>query len=200
MAIRLGQNSTDYTKTTLYTKGGQFTLEMTGQEYRGEYHLNNGVPFTGKPKDPQAQRLLPIVYDQYSTYVYDKAFKFKNPAKTHQAPKFYRPAPEASDYKVGYFYRYVVTHNLNKAKFPIEIAVSQGNTYGGNTGIDSGIWALHKIKWVIVGSLENYQTKGGVVLGIENANRAAVNVLLHKYPVMQFAFRNYIEFAQPNLF
>ena len=29
----------------------EFTIETTGQEYRGEYHLSNGVPLTGKPKN-----------------------------------------------------------------------------------------------------------------------------------------------------
>jgi hypothetical protein len=200
MALQSGLNSTDYTKTTLYTKGGEYTLESTGQEYRGEYHLANGVPFTGKPKNKLAKRLLPFVYDKYSTYVYDRAFQFKNKAKTQKPPKFFRPQPSQSDYKTGYIYRYVVTHNINKEKFPIEIAVTQANSFGAPTGVDAGLWALHKVKWQIAGAIENYETKGGVVLGIENANRAAVAVLLPKYPMMQFAFRNYTEFAQPTFF
>lgn len=198
--ITVGQNSTDYTKTTLYTKGGQFTIESTGQEYRGEYHLANGVPFTGKPKNEQARRLLPFVYDKYSTYVYDRAFDFKNRAKTHSAPKFFRPQPSQSDYKNGYIYRYVVTHILQLDRFPIEIAVTQANSYGSATGIDAGLWTRHRIKWQIAGSIEDYQTKNSIVLGIENANRAAVGELLPKYPILQFAFRNYTEFAQPTFF
>ena len=66
--ILVGQNSTDFTKTTLYTKGGQFSVESTGQEYRGEYHFANGIPFTGKPKNPQAQRLLPYFDKDFNGY------------------------------------------------------------------------------------------------------------------------------------
>lgn len=198
--ISPGQNSTDYTKTTLYTKGGEYTVESTGQEYRGEYHLSNGVAFTGKPKNKEAKRLLPFVYDKYSTYVYDKFFEFKNKAKTHRSPKFFRPQPSQSDYKTGYIYRYVVTHNLNQQKFPVEIAVTQANSFGSSTGVDAGLWTLHKIKWQLSGALEDYQTKGGAILSIENANRAAVGALLPKYPILQFAFRNYAEFAQPTFF
>jgi hypothetical protein len=62
------------------------------------------------------------------------------------------------------------------------------------------MWTLHKVKWQLTGALENYSVKGGTILSIENANRAAVAALLPRYPILQFAFRNYTEFAQPTFF
>lgn len=198
--MSVSKYSANYPTNTLYTKGGQFTLESTGQEYRGPYHLLEGVAFTGKPKSANSLRLLPIIYDQFSTYTYDKQFEFKNPAKTHTLPIYFRPQPSASDYTNGYFYRYLVTHNLNKTKVPTEISVAQANSYGKVTGIDAGLYTLHRIKWTIVGATEDYQTKGGVILSIENANRKEVSPLIRRYPLIDYAFKNYNEFARITMF
>lgn len=200
MRIKTSKYSVNYTENTLYTKGGEFTIETTGEEYVGPYHVQDGVPYTGKPKSVGSLRMLPYTYDRFSTYVYDKRFKFANPAKLHKQPTYYRPNPGQSEYKLGYFYRYIVTHNLDKTKFPIEITVGQANTFGSKMGIDGGLYTLHKIKWTIVGSLTDIETQGGTIPSIENANRAAVHPLVRQYPMMEFAFRNYTEFARPTFF
>jgi hypothetical protein len=185
------------TKNTLYTKGGEFTLEQTGEAYAGQYFLVDGVAYTGKPGEEGARRLLPYKYDNQDMFLYDRAFAFKNPVKLAQQPKYFRPEPVESDYVLGYIYRYVVTHNLIPNKFPIEIAVSQANTFGKLTGIDAGIYTLHKIKWTIAGPFDDTITITGIrIPSVETANREAVGALLTQYPVLEYYFRNYTEFAR----
>lgn len=200
MAQTTGQYSSRYPTNTYYTKGGEFTVRDTGQEYRGPYHVVDGLARTGKPKNPEAQILMPVIYDRYSTYIYDKLQNFKNPARLHRQPKYFRPQPIRSEYAVGHFYRYVVTHTLRPEKFPIEIDVGQANSYGSPKGIDKGLYTLHKIKWTITGALEDLDTKGGKILSVENANKAAVYAVASKYPVILYAFRNYTEFADFTFF
>lgn len=194
--MAVSQYSSNYPTNTLYTKGGEFTLQDTGMEYRGPYHVVDGKPFTGKPKNENPLPLLAIVYDRYSTYVYDKLLKFKTVTRTYRAPKFFRPVPTRSDYVTGYFIRYVVIHNLNPEKMPTEIAVSQANTFGRAGGVDGGLYTLFKIKWTITGALEDFQTKGGKILSVENANKEVLRPIIAKYPIMQYAFKNYTEFAE----
>ena len=170
------------TKNTLYTKGGEFTVELTGEPYSGQYFLVDGVAYSGKPDGESPKRLLPYRYDNTDMFLYDRAFAFKNPVKLAQQPKYFRPEPTESDYALGYIFRYVVTHN----------------TYGGLLGIDAGMYTLHKIKWMIVGSFEDVVTiTGARIPSVETANREAVGALLPQYPVLEFYFRNYTQFARP---
>ena len=200
MALRVGTNSIVYSKDTFYTKGGQYTIENTGEEYKGPYHLVDGVAFTGPPKSAGTQRLLPYVYENSDLYYYDKRFKFKNPAKTHKSPKFFRPNPKTSDYDLGYMQRHIVTHNLDEKKFPIEIAVTQANNFGANLGIDAGLYTLHTIKWVLTGAMEDKKTPTGIIPGIASQNQEAVLAVARRYPMVEFVFRNYTEFARPTAF
>lgn len=200
MALRVGKNSVVYSKDTFYTKGGQYTVENTGDEYKGPYHLVDGIAFTGPPKSPGTLRLLPFVYDNSNNYFYDKRFKFKHPTKLYKSPKFFRPNPKTSDYELGYMQRHLVTHNLDASMFPIEIAVTQANNFGGLNGIDAGLYTLHTIKWVLTGAIEDKSTPTGIVPGIASQNREAVLAVARRYPLVEFAFRNYTEFARPTAF
>lgn len=185
------------TKNTLYTKGGEFTVELTGEPYSGQYFVVDGVAYSGKPGAENPRRLLPYRYDNTDMFLYDRAFAFKNPVKLAQQPKYFRPEPTESDYALGYIFRYVVTHNLITNKFPIEIAVAQANTYGSLLGIDAGMYTLHKIKWMIVGSFEDTITiTGARIPSVETANREAVGALLTQYPVLEYYLRNYTQFAR----
>jgi len=207
MARSTSKYSVTYTNNTLYTKGNEFIVESTGEQYKGQYHIVDGVAYTGKPKSSGIKKLIPGTFMNQDIYTYDKKLRFNSRVKLFVQPKFFRPAPTPTDYEVGSIQRYIVSHNLDITKFPVEIGVSQVNTYGGSLGIDSGIWTLHRIKWVIVGSLEttittNPQTgqPGPPILSIEAQNRRTLEPIIRRYPMMQFAFRNYTEFAQPNLF
>lgn len=199
--------SVTYTNNTLYTKGNEFIVEATGEQYKGQYHYVDGVAYTGKPKAADAKRMVPAAFTNNDTYIYDKSLRFKSLVKQHVQPKFYRPAPTPSEYEVGAIQRYVISHNLDTTKFPIEIGISQVNTYGGRDGIDAGIWTLHRIKWVIVGSFVTTNTvnpitgqPGPPILSVEDQNRRTLEPIIRRYPMMEFAFRNYTEFAQSNIF
>jgi len=179
-----------------YTKGNQFTVKQTGQMYRGVYHIANGKPYTGKPNNSELKELLPIVYDKYTTFTYDKITEFKQKVRTYKKPKYFRPTPSETDYKAGYIFRYVVTHNLQLTKSPTEITSKAADLFGGPGGIDPGLYTLHKIKWVITGDAEDYPTQGGIILSVENQNRNTISKLAVKYPVIVFAFKNFTEFAE----
>jgi hypothetical protein len=199
--------SVTYTNNTLYTKGSEFIVESTGEAFIGQYHIVDGVAYTGKPKTSGIKKLIPGSSANYDTYTYDKSKQFKSRVKQFVQPKFFRPAPTPSDYEVGFIQRYIVSHNLDTTRFPIEIGVSQANTYGGRLGVDSGIWMLHRIKWVIVGSSVTTNTvnpasgqPGPPILSVEDQNRRTLEPIIRGYPMMEFAFRNYTEFAQSSLF
>jgi len=199
--------SVTYTNNTLYTKGNEFIVESTGEQYVGQYHLVDSIAFTGKPKSTDIRRLIPGTFENRDTYIYDKRKQFRSRVKQFVQPKFYRPAPTTTDYQVGTIQRYIVSHNLDTTRFPIEIGISQANTYGGEGGIDSGIYTLHRIKWVIVGSTITTQTinpvtkqAGPPILSVEDQNRRTLEPIIRRYPMMEFAFRNYTEFAQSSLF
>lgn len=199
--------SVTYTNNTLYTKGNEFIIELTGEPYKGQYHLVDGVAFTGKPKSVGILRLVPGTFANYDNFIYDKRQQFNSRVKMYVQPKFFRPAPTTIDYQVGAIQRFIVSHNLDMNKFPIEIGISQANTYGGRLGIDAGIYTLHRIKWVIVGSFVTTNTinpatkqPGPPILSVEDQNRATLEPIIRRYPMMEFAFRNYTEFAESNLF
>jgi len=199
--------SVTYTNNTLYTKGDEFIIEATGEQYKGQYHLVDGIAFSGKPKSVGVRKLIPGAFANYDTYIYDKSLRFNSRVKQSIQPKFYRPAPTTPEYQVGSIQRYIVSHNLDTTKFPIEIGVSQANTYGGRGGIDAGIYTLHKIKWILVGSFVTTSTTnpttgqpGPPILSVEDQNRRTLEPIIRRYPMMEFAFRNYTEFAQSSLF
>lgn len=207
MAKLTSKYSITRTNNTLYTKGNELIIESTGEPYKGQYHYIDGIPYTGKPKSTGIRKLIPGDYTNYDTYIYDKSKQFNSRVKLFVQPRFFRPAPTPTDYEVGIIQRYIVSHNLDTTRFPIEIGVSQVNTYGGSLGIDSGIWTLHRIKWVIVGSFVTTNTinpttkqPGPPILSVEDQNRATLEPIIRKYPMMEFAFRNYTEFAESNLF
>lgn len=207
MAITTSKYSVTYTNNTLYTKGNELIVESTGEPYKGQYHIVDGVAYTGKPKASGIKKLIPDTSSNLDTYIYDKSQKFKSKVKQFVQPKFFRPAPTPSDYEVGAIQRYIVSHNLDTTRFPIEVGISQANTYGGRLGIDSGIWTLHRIRWVIVGSFVTTDTidpvtkqPGPPILSVEDQNRRTLEPIIRKYPMMEFAFRNYTEFAQNNIF
>jgi hypothetical protein len=181
---------------SLYTKGGQFTVKTTGEEYKGVYHKAGKKYFTGKPRNEQVLELLPLVYDAYSTYTYDKATAFKLPIRTYTKPVFYRPQPSESDYRTGFIFRFVVTHNININRPPVEVSPIVGTKFGGTGGIDPNLYTMHRVKWVISGEAIDFATKGGTIPSIENQNRETVEQIARKYPTIVYAFRNYTEFAQ----
>ena len=41
---------------------------------------------------------------------------------------------------------------------------------------------------------------GPPILSVEDQNRATLEPIIRRYPMMEFAFRNYTEFAESNLF
>ena len=179
-----------------YTKGNQFTVKETGQEYRGVYHIANGKTYTGKPGNERPKELLPLIYDRFSTYTYDKVSEFKKKVRTYKRPRYFRPTPVDKDYRAGYIFRYIVTHNLQLTKSPTEITPKSADLFGGPGGIDPGLYTLHKVKWVIAGDAVDYKTQGGVILSIENQNRDTVAKIARKYPTIVFAFKNFTEFAE----
>lgn len=196
MATVLDRFNVNSEGQSLYTKGNEFTVRSTGEVYKGVYHRAGKKYFTGRPKNQEAKELLPFVYDAFSTYTYDSVTKFKLPIRTYKKPVFYRPDPSDSDYRTGFIFRFVVTHNIDVNKTPTEVSPIAGTKFGGAGGIDPNLYTMHKIKWVISGEAADFTTKGGTILSIQNQNRETIELIARKYPVIVFAFRNYTEFAQ----
>jgi hypothetical protein len=84
-------------QTNLYTKGGEYTLASSGQDYIGYYYkLYDGKFFTGKtPNEPNSREIIPAPPDA------------KLGAYPSLSPVMYNPLlPTEQDYQVGEFTRY----------------------------------------------------------------------------------------------
>jgi len=198
MAIpSISKYSVLYPKNTFYTKGGE--LSLNGKDYIGPYYVVNGKVWTGKPGNPDAKQLTEY-YPDNDVYQYDALRGFNVRQKTYALPVYSPPAPIAKDYQLGYIYRYLAVPVLHPERVPVEISIAQANAFGKKGGIDPGLYILLTIKWVISGPATTMKSQTTTILGIEESNKTTVNSFTTKYPKVLYAFKNYMEFAQPNIF
>ena len=179
-------------KTNLYTKGNDFVIFGTDEEYKGYYYiLSNGRIYSGKiPNDPNTRRLQP--YSQslsflantpdpetgYSGSLTDDASFFSLPqpyvissnlnvSVVPLAPKQSYPVVTEKDYKLGEFQRYFLKKN-NEPKF-MEISLEDYRKYiSKNQETLHYLYTPFQINWVLTGDKEQiYKTNKSIVSKME---------------------------------
>ena len=174
-----------------YTKGGEFTTRL-GREYIGEYHLRkDGKLYTGpvQPLDGQDNSIqLLDYYKDHANFDYDRLQEFVTPIKDQSDPIPYEYQVRVADglYDLGWDTRYFV-QKRGEGTYATEINLTQRDEFGSPDGIDSRIYDLVSIRWMLTGTL----------VAIEAENKASVNVASQILPDLPFIIRNYTQYAIP---
>lgn len=177
-------------KTSLYTKGNEFIVSQTGDQYKGYYWgTSTGEFYSGKtPDDRPSNRLSPIssvdkntlkvqqnvtqsIDEQNSYYIPDPSYNSaKNIPLNKQAPlspKQSIPVPSAEDYANGYIMRYFLKRN-NGNQF-IEISKADYLLYTiQSPTVQYELYAPSSLKWYIKGNSVDFNNQSAVIQ-IENS-------------------------------
>ena len=163
-------------ETNLYTRGREFSVTITGEEYIGYYYkLYNGTFFTGKtPNDTPTQELIPLVSQpiEESPIIVtlnqseDKNLEkyvslLKNTPEDKKLPIPYYPKPTKENYELGEIQRYFAK-KINEAIF-IEIGQKDfNNLIEENNAYLWQYYVTFSIPWEISGrknEVENINKK-----------------------------------------
>lgn len=154
-------------KTGLYTKGNEFIVTQTGQQYIGEYWgISTGEFFSGKGPDYNPSFKLspvsqinkntlkvensPVEEDSTSYYIPDETYNnIKNIPLNQQAPRYpkqYVSSPNENDFKNGYMMKYFLKKG-NEYKY-IEISQSEYLLYiSKSSTIPNELFIPKSMKW-----------------------------------------------------
>ena len=172
--------------THLYTKGGEFSLN--GTNYIGEYHTNNGMPYTGPTKSSGAVPLQRF-YSNPDHFQYEKLFNFHVDVAQFVDPVPYLYSPKPTAYKAGFDMRYFVEKINDDQSYPIEVDKNQYSQINAPNGIDGGIYGSAAVSWKLTGFRED----------IINYNQNSLIKASQTIPGALYAVRNFLEFAQITL-
>lgn len=174
------------TGTYLYTKGGEYSLD--GKNYIGEYHMEGTIAKTG-PVASASSQVLQRFYTISEHYTYDKNFNFKVPVLgfVEPAPYLYRPANQS--YSAGVDTRFFVEKSDDDASYAIEVDSQQYKTINKRGGIDGGLYRHATIQWQLVGRRSD----------IIEHNQLEIQKVVGILPSIEYAIRNYLEFARITL-
>jgi hypothetical protein len=133
-------------QTNLYTKGGEYAVLSSGQDYIGYYYkLYNGKFFTGKtPNEPNSKELIIIISN-------DSTSKGTNISSTPLA--LYNPIlPTPQDYQVGEFTRYF-NIKRNQAIFT-EISKDVYQKYQQqDSQVSWNLYRVFSLSWQLTGDI-----------------------------------------------
>ena len=163
-------------ETNLYTRGREFSVTITGEEYKGYYYkLYNGTFFTGKtPNDKPNQELIPLIPQLVEespvivTLSQDNDLNLRKyvslletSPKDKRLPVPYYPKPTKQDYELGEIQRYF-SKKVNEIIF-IEISqIDFDNLIEQNSAYLWQYYTTFSIPWEISGikdEVENINKK-----------------------------------------
>ena len=170
----------------LYTKGGHFSLN--GMDYIGEFHYAGKTPKTG-PIPNEDSQILRRAYKNPDDYIYDHLHDFDVEVLRYKDPKQIVYEPAEQTYSTGYDTRYFIEKVEDDLSYAIEIDVEQYNNIGTRGGIDPNIYPAAIVKWKLTGTQD----------GIFDHNRLQVYLASAKCPSVEYAIKNYLEFARITL-
>jgi hypothetical protein len=178
--------------TDLYTRGGEFSISITGAEYTGYYYkLYNGTFFTGKtPNDGPSQELIPLV----ETITEDDPLvvtlsKDTNPVlqryvgllgrdpEDKKLPTPYYPKPTKQDYELGEIQRYF-SKKINDNLF-IEInSTDFENLSSENSSYLWQYYTTFSIPWEISGIKEEVEQINKKIVALAEVQNKALGFRL----------------------
>jgi hypothetical protein len=179
-------------KTNLLTRGGEFIIASSGQDYKGYYYMtSNGQAYSGKtPNDTPTQLLQTI--SQVSSLsavasdaepgiggsissdisIFSLPFNYVistnlDTSKSPTTPKQSYPVVTENDYKLGEFQRYFI----KKSNEPIflEISLEDYRKYvNQDRSVMFELYIPFQINWALTGEKEQvYQTNQNIVAKTE---------------------------------
>ena len=198
------------TRTHLYTKGGEFSLN--GKNYVGEYYIEVDSSFTGPtpvsindninqvgdpdlvnpkitlttPKATETGELLRRVYPEDYQYEYERVKAFDIPILDFIDPVPYLYQPKDSAYSAGEDARYFVQKRGSDDSYAVEIDSKQWQMIGGYKGIDDGLYAFTGVTWKLVGAYDI----------IAQQNELALFKAQKIIPSILFSVKSFTEFAR----
>lgn len=147
----------------LYTKGGEYVIMNTGEDYIGLYHiLPNEKIYSGDEPHNSAKQLQKKLYNVSEDVKLFNRLK-NNTLSNYKSPIAMKPYPEKSDYEEGFYHRCFVQKRNNPINTIIEIDAEQYYKINTNNreGINGIIWRDIVIEWRIIGinaDILNYNT------------------------------------------
>jgi hypothetical protein len=178
-------------KTNLNTKGGEFIIESTGEDYAGAYFTTStGKYYTGKNPQDQPVRLLielqskvvndqtlgiqttKITNEQKSTiWTWDYLASPISNNKIPSPPVRIYPTPTQEDYDLGEIQRYFLS-KTNEPKY-IEINKEQYQRYvDGDKNVSYQLYQPITLPWDISGDRNQvYNTNKNIVAKTERDNQ-----------------------------
>lgn len=178
-------------ETNLYTRGGEFSISITGEEYKGYYYkLYNGTFFTGKtPNDKPNQELIPLIPQSIEenpvivTLSQDNDLNLRKyvslletSPKDKRLPVPYYPKPTKQDYELGEIQRYF-SKKVNDVIF-IEISqIDFDNLIEQNSAYLWQYYTTFSIPWEISGIKDE----------VENINKKIVALAEFDFKVIGFS-------------
>jgi hypothetical protein len=180
-------------KTNLLTRGGEFIIASSGQDYKGYYYMtSNGQAYSGKtPNDTPTQLLQTI--SQVSSLsavasdaepgiggsissdisIFSLPFNYVistnlDTSKSPTTPKQSYPVVTENDYKLGEFQRYFIKKS-NEIKF-LEISLEDYRKYvNRDRDVMFELYIPFQINWTLTGEKEQvYQTNQNIVAKAEH--------------------------------
>ena len=186
-------------KTDLYTKGGQFQLKSTKQEYIGYFWKNSKGEIYSK-KNPnvlgteQLEVIPKIPPSTINTIIYSKGnneynnLKKVNISDSLIIPSYTKPNPTLEDYKIGNFVRYFdkKTNDLLYIEISKDIFDKLKNK---NQQYAYKSYLIFSLTWTIVGSKQKVSQTNKNIIAFTEQNYNIVG--LGEY--LKF---NYLEFCK----
>lgn len=151
-------------KTDLYTKGKEFRIILSQEEYIGYYwKTSKGEYFSGRnPKDGAPLQLeviptIPSLKNNTVTYTLGQDnnlynfFKGVDVSKTFLLPIYIKPSPNDNDYQIGNFTRYFAK-KLNQNIYIETSKDIYNNLSNKNASYDYKSYLIFILTWTLVGS------------------------------------------------
>jgi len=170
----------------LHTDGGEFYQEGTVTEYVGYYNMDEDYIYSGRSKDENSYRLIPIS---------KSIIQYKN-AGGEEPPEpitVLVPSPVEKDYKRGWFNRYFArqTNDINARYYEIDNA--QYETIK-NQGLP--FYTAVQLRWKISGPMEDITDAAGNIVtpGVVDTNNRSIKFVESQHPSLVFRLQNLTEF------
>lgn len=184
-------------KTDLYTKGGQFQLKSTKQEYIGYYWKNSrGDIFTKKNPNVEGSEVLEIIpqipSSSLDSIIYAEGNDVYNTlkkidiTKTVLLPSYSKPSPSDQDYIIGNFTRYFA----KKINENIYIEISK-NIYNKFKKKDKKYayksYLVFELVWTITGDIFQVKQINRNVIRLTEQNNKIVGLEAYlKFDYLEF--------------
>jgi len=170
----------------LYTRGKEWMLRDTKQNYNGPYHkYTDGTVMTGGSYSiANSEYLIPYsdVTNDPTKTIYDDIRKGED-VKTYKTPLTYFPGNVLTidDYKREYFVRYFVKRRNDATSNITEITEKQFKTLGKKgSGINGSLYFGISLRWKINGARETYLENNIKVFGVSETNKQTLFALEQK--------------------